>query len=104
MLPENDSLDTYWTLLKNGNKNLFSSSAELTIIEDTLVSTYKKKYSAFQLKTKNNVPYELKVLDQKGNMIYNKMVNAELRNDNAFYLVHAHLYLMVFLGFIDPIK
>ena len=84
LLPQNDSLDTYWTLLKNGNKNLFSSSSEFTIMEDTLVSTYKKRYSAFQLKTKNNVPYELKILDQKGSMIYNKMVNADLRNDNVF--------------------
>ena len=47
LLPQNDSMDTYWTLLKNGNKNLFSSSSELTIIEDTLVSTYKKSILLF---------------------------------------------------------
>ena len=47
LLPQNDSIDTYWILLKNGSENLFSLSSELTIMEDTLVSMYRKKYSAF---------------------------------------------------------
>lgn len=84
LLPQNDSIDTYWILLKNGSENLFSLSSELTIMEDTLVSMYRKKYSAFQLKSQNSVPYELKILDHKGSIIYNKIVEADKRNDNAF--------------------
>ena len=83
-MPQNDSIDTYWILLKNGSENLFSLPSELTIMEDTLVSMYRKKYSAFQLKSQNSVPYELKILDHKGSVIYDKMVEADKRNDNAF--------------------
>ncbi len=84
LLPENDSIDTFWVLLKNGNETLFSSSSSLSIIEDTLVSSFTKRNSAYQLKVTKDSSYFLNVKNIKGDIIFSKEMYSEHIYDDRF--------------------